>query len=114
MVDVRTGGGGHPGKGMGGVLKSGPCGIRLEGGVTSEQALARNRRTCRRDAKGNGQAGNPREGENTNAWHRGRTVRSRVEGAVMALDRRGCGVQPLQPANWKQEEPVDRGKVVYD
>ena len=51
MIDVRTGRGGHPGMSMGGVLKSGPCGIRLEGGVTLDQALLRNRRTCRPGVK---------------------------------------------------------------
>ena len=99
MVDVKTGGGGHSGISTGGALKTGPCGVRLEGGVTLEQALAWNRRTCRPDAKGDGQAGHPREAQNTNAGHRGRTARSRVEGAVMALDQRGCGVRPLHPAN---------------
>ena len=41
----------------------------------------------------------PRETRNTDTGHRGRTARSRVEGAVMALDRRGCGVQPWRTAN---------------
>ena len=85
---------------MGGALKSGPCGIRLEGGVNLGQALLRNRRTCRPDAKGDDRSGNPRKVLSTDAGHRGRTARSRDEGAVMALDRRGCGVQPLLPANW--------------
>ena len=100
MVDVRTGGGGHSGISMGGVLESGPRGIRLEGGVNPEQAFLRNRRTCRPDAKGDGQPGSPRKAQSTDAGHRGRTARSRDEGAVMALDRRGCGVQPLPSANW--------------
>ena len=104
----------RPGMSMGGVLKTGPCGIRLEGGVNPDQALLRNRRTCRPDAKGEDRSGSPRKVLSTDAGHRGRTARSRGEGAVMALDRRGCGVQPLQPANWEQEEPDDRGKVVYD
>lgn len=83
----------------GGALKTGPRGVRLEGGVNLDQALARNRRTCRPDAKGDGQAGNPREAQSTDAGHRGRTARSRVEGAVMVLDRRGCDVRPVQAAN---------------
>ncbi len=100
MVDVRTEGGGHLGMSMGGALTSGPCSIRLEGGVNLDQALLRNRRTCRPDAKEDDRLGSPREVLSTNAGHRGRTTRSRVEGAVMALDRRGCGVQSLPLANW--------------
>ena len=97
--DVRTGGGVDPGISLGGVLKPGPDGIRLIGGVNLGQALAWNGRTCRPDAKGAGQAGQPREALSTDAGHRGRTVRSRVEGAVMVLDRRGCGVQLWRAAN---------------
>ena len=99
IVDVKTGIGGHPGTSAGGVLKTGLRGVRLEGGVTLDQALVRNRRTCRPDAKGDGRAGDPCEALSTNAGHRGRTVRSRDEGAVMALDRRGCGVPPAPTAN---------------
>jgi hypothetical protein len=97
--DVKTGGGGHPGMSLGGDLKPGPDGIRLKGGVKLDQALTWNGRTCRSDAKGADRAGNPREVLSTDAEHRGRTVRSRVEGAVMALDRRGCGVQFRRAAN---------------
>jgi hypothetical protein len=68
--------------------------------VNLGQALLWNRRTCRPDAKGEDQSGSPRKVQSTDAGHRGRTVRSRDEGAVMALDRRGCGVQPLPLANW--------------
>lgn len=99
IVDVRTGVGGHPGMSAGGVLKTGSRGVRLEGGVTLDQALTRNRRTCRPDAKGDSRAGDPREAQSTDAGHRGRTARSRDEGAVMALDRRGCGVLPSTTAN---------------
>jgi hypothetical protein len=93
--DVETEGGGHFGMSEGGVLKTGPCGVRLEGGVTLEQALSRNVGTCRFDAKGVRRAGKPRESLSTDAKHRDRTARSRDEGAVTALDRRGCGVQAL-------------------
>jgi hypothetical protein len=98
-VDVETGDGGRSGIGMGGVLKTGPCDIRLEGSVNLKQALAWNVRTCRTDAKGASRAGSPCEALSTDAGHRGRTARSREEGAVMALDRRGCGVQLWQAAN---------------
>ena len=99
IVDVKTGAGGRSGMSAGGVLKTGPRGVRLEGGVTLDQALTWNRRTCRPDAKGDGQAGDPREAQSTDAGHRGRTARSRDEGAVIALDRRGCGVPPAPAAN---------------
>lgn len=91
--DVETEGGGHFGISEGGVLKTGPCGVRLEGGVTLDQALSRNVGTCRFDAKGASRAGDPRQALSTDAKHRGRAVRSREEGVVMMLDRRGCGVQ---------------------
>ena len=99
MVDVRTGDGGRPGMSAGGALKTGLRGVRLEGGVNLDQALTWNRRTCRPDAKGDGQVGNPHEVQSTDAGHRGRTACSRVEGAVMVLDRRGCDVRPALAAN---------------
>ena len=99
IVDVETGAGGRSGISAGGALKTGPRGVRLEGGVTSDQALTWNRRTCRPDAKGDSRAGDPREAQRTDAGHRGRTARSRGEGAVMALDRRGRGVQPPRAVN---------------
>jgi hypothetical protein len=99
--DVGTGGSGHSGKSRGGDLKPGLCGVRLEGGVNLDQALSRNVGTCRFDAKEVRRAGEPRESLSTDAKHRDRTARSREEGAVTALDRRGRGVQALaggQPA----------------
>ena len=99
MDGVGTGNGGRPGISLSGDLKPGSCGTRLEGGVNLDQALAWNVGTCRSDAKGAGRAGNPRKALSTDAGHRGRTIHSRVEGAVMALDRRGCGVQSWQAAN---------------
>jgi hypothetical protein len=49
----------HAGTSEGGVLKPGPCGIRLEGSVNLNQALGWNGRTCRLVAKGEGQVVNP-------------------------------------------------------
>ena len=57
------------------------------------QALVRNVGTCRPDAKGDTQADGPCEGESTDAGHRGGVARSRDEGPVMGLDRRGDVVQ---------------------
>ena len=53
------------------------------------QALVRNAGTCRPDAKGEAQADSIRKGESTDAGHRGGVARSRAEGSVMGLDRRG-------------------------
>ena len=99
MDGVRTGNDGRPGISLSGDLKPGSCGTRLEGGVNLDQALAWNVGTCRSDAKGAGRVGDPRKALSTDAGHRGRATRSRDEGAVMALDRRGCGVQSWQAAN---------------
>jgi hypothetical protein len=99
MDGVRTGGDGRPGISLSGDLKPGSCGTRLVGGVNLDQALAWNVGTCRSDAKEASRAGDPRKALSTDAEHRGRTIRSRVEGAVMAPDRRGCGVQFWQAAN---------------
>ena len=57
--DVETEVGGHFGISEGGDLKSGPCGVRLEGGVNLDQALSRNVGTCRLDAKGDLQVVDP-------------------------------------------------------
>jgi hypothetical protein len=99
MDGVKTGGGGHSGTSLGGDLKTGPSGTRLEGGVNLEQALSWNVGTCRRDVKGEDQVGSPHEILSTDAWHRVRTARSSEEGPVMGLERRGCGVQPWQAVN---------------
>ena len=83
----------------------GPDGIRHEGGVTLNRALVRNVGTCRPDAKGAIQAGGPREDWSTEAGHRGGAARSREEGSVMELDRRGCIVQLWPGGNRRREEP---------
>ena len=84
---------------LGGALKPGPSDTRLGGGVNPDQALSWNAGTCRPDVKGEAQAGSPREGESTDAGHRGGAVRSRGEGPVMGLDRRDCGILLRQAAN---------------
>jgi hypothetical protein len=99
MDGVRTGNGGRPGMRLSGALKPGSGGTRLIGGVKLDQAFTWNGRTCRSDAKVTDQVSSPREVRSTDAEHRGRTARSRVEGAVTVLDRRGCGVQPWRAAN---------------
>lgn len=57
--------------------------------MTLFQALVRNVGTCRPDVKGEVQAASRRKDQSTEAGHRGGNARSRDEGAVMALDRRG-------------------------
>ena len=83
----------------------GPDGIRHEGGVTLGLARARNVGTCRPDAKGDAQMGCPHESKSTDAGHRDGAARSREEGSVMGLDRRGCIVQLSPEVNQRWEEP---------
>jgi len=87
------------GMSSGGALKPGPSGTRLGGGVNPDQALLRNAGTCRPDVKGEAQAGGPRESQSTDAGHRDGAARSRGEGPVMGLDRRGCSILLRQAAN---------------
>ena len=63
--DVETGGRSLPRDESGGCPDYGPDGIRHEGGVTLNRALARNVGTCRPDAKGEVQMGGPHEDEST-------------------------------------------------
>jgi hypothetical protein len=51
------------------------------------------------DAKGEIASGSNREDQSTEAEHRDGAARSRDEGSVMELDRRGCVVQPSPRAN---------------
>jgi hypothetical protein len=74
-------------------------GARHKGSVTLNQASARNWGICRLDAKGEYQADSLREMESTNARHRDGDARSRVEGSVMELDRRGVVTQPWRADN---------------
>src|SRR3982751_3132298 len=68
-------------------------GIRYRGDVSYGQAFIRNVRTCCLDVKGDSQAVETGKAQSTNAGRRDGATRSRVEGAVMAPDRRGCVVQ---------------------
>ena len=81
-----------------------PTGIRHEGGVTSIQALVRNVGTCRPDVKGEAQADSLRKSQSTDAGHRDGVARSRDEGTVMELDRRGGVVQPCCAGNPRGED----------
>jgi len=98
LDDVKTGGATFSRDQLGGGPEACPFGIRHISGAKPDQALVWNVRTCRSDAKGDVQAEN-RKGQSTDAGHRGGAARSRVEGAVMASDRRGCVVQPRPRAN---------------
>ena len=78
-----------------------PTGVRHEGGVTLGRASVRNTGTCRSDVKGEIQAVHHRKDESTDAEHRDGDARSRDEGSVMGLDRRGVVIRYLfvgQPA----------------
>jgi hypothetical protein len=72
--------------------------------VTLIQALVRNVGTCRTDVKGEIRADSLREGESTDAGHRGGVARSRVEGSVMELDRRCDVVRLYCVVNLQREE----------
>ena len=73
--------------------------------MTLNQALVRNVGTCRSDAKGEIQAESLRKDERTNAEHRGGVARSRGEGSVMELDRRGGVVRLYPVGNPRGEDP---------
>ncbi len=73
--------------------------------MTLIQALVRNVGTCRSDGKGEIQANSLREDESTNAGHRGGVARSRAEGSVMGLDRRGDVVRLCRVDNPYGEDP---------
>ena len=105
MDDVETGRKSLTREESGGWPDCCPDDIRHEGGVTLHLAFAWNVGTCRPDAKGAIQAGGPREDWSTNVGHRGGAARSREEGSVMELDRRGCVVRLWNEANQQWEEP---------
>ncbi len=105
MDDVETGRMSLAREKFGGWPDCCPNGIRHEGGVTLHLARARNVGTCRPDAKGEVQAGGPREDESTEAGHRDGATRSREQGSAIGLDRRGCVVQLRNEANQQWEEP---------
>ena len=75
----------------------GLSGVRCRGGVIPSQALVWNVGTCRPDAKGEWQAGSPREPKSTDAGHRGGAARSsdeapeRVVSKGAASSGRPCG-----------------------
>ena len=90
-----------------------PGGARCRGGVSSSQALAWNRRTCRLDTDGQANrvmfalwpprgrtaSGGHRKRQSTGAGHRDGTARSSEEGPVMGLERRGRADQGQPGAN---------------
>ena len=60
--------------------------------------------------KGRRPSGKIRKDQSTNAGHRDGAVRSRDEGAVMALDRRDCVVQPRPEPTGNGRSSVDEAK----
>ena len=102
-----------------------PDGARCIGGVSSSQAPAWNRRTCRPDtdpavemgevgplaARGRTPSGRNRKGQSTEAGHRDGPARSSDEGSVMGLERRGRadqGETEANPAGEEQREDPSR------
>ena len=76
-----------------------PSGIRHVGGAKLNQALVRNVRTCPPMQRERSQAAQTARIGVPMWWHREGAARSRDEGSVMELDRRGCVVQPRPWAN---------------
>ncbi len=105
LADVKTGGSLVTPGSVWGRPAYCPHGVRHKGGVTLIQALVWNGGTCRSAVKGEAQVGSPHKGESTEAEHRGGAARSRGEGAVMGLDRRGGIVRGHAGANPQGEEP---------
>ena len=104
--DVETGNGTcFPRARVGRVPADCPTGVRHEGGVTLGQASIRNTGTRRSDVKGDTQAVSHRKGLSTDAEHGGGDVRSREEGPVMGLDRRGVVIRLYPVGNPKGEDP---------
>src|SRR5437588_3749628 len=87
-----------------------PSGIRHVGGAKLNQALVWNVRTCAPMQRERSQAAQTARIRVTDAGRRDGAARSRGEGSVMELDRRGCVVQPRPWANRQREEPVDEAK----
>jgi len=81
---VKTGGKSITRDKSGGCPDFGPDGIRHEGGVTLNRALAWNAGTCRPDAKGEVQMGGPHADKSTEAGHRGGATRSRIREISLA------------------------------
>lgn len=81
-----------------------PSGIRHEGSVNMTQALIRNVRTCRPDAKGETQMDRLHESQSTNAGHRDGAGCSRDEGSVIGLDRRASIVRHVHVGNPSGED----------
>jgi len=99
--DVRTGDSDRSGRSKGGVLKTGPCGIRHDGSVNLDTGFCLERENLSSRCKGRRPSGEPHKALSTDAGHRDRAIRSRDERSVMELDRRGRGVDALlgsQPA----------------
>ena len=63
------------------------------------QAFVRNVRTCAPMQREKSQAAKTARTQSTDAEHRDGAARTRDEGSVMELDRRGCVVQPRPTAN---------------
>jgi len=86
-----------------------------QGSCVTSAGSCTERETCRSDAKGEVPSGQNREDESTDAEHRGGVARSRDEGSVMGLDRRGCvfngGHEPPEAIS-QQEGSVDEVKPV--
>ena len=108
--------------GAGELPARGPGGVRCKGGVSSSQALARNRRICRLDtfgsvlsaprpSRGRSSVATATPGESTDARHRGGPARSSDEGPVMGPEPRGGAGQVTPSVNPAGDELMERPQL---
>jgi hypothetical protein len=81
-----------------------PTGIRHGGGASPDQACAWNVRTLAAMRREKSKQAAPARVRVPMRGTRGGAIRSSEESAVMALERRGCVVQPRDEANRQREE----------
>jgi hypothetical protein len=80
--------------------------------VNPDQALLWNAGTCRSNAKGEVQVGDPCKGKSTEVEHRDGAVRSRDESSEQGWTEGIAVARQVQLANRQREEPHDQGTAV--
>ena len=104
LDDVKTGATRQHREQVGGSTADCPTGIRHEGGVTWRPGFIEERGNLSPRCQGRNASGGNRKRERTDAGHRGGVTRSRVEGSVMGLDRRGGVVRLYYVSNPQGED----------
>jgi hypothetical protein len=72
--------------------------------MTVYQALVRNVRTCRRDAKGERQVSGPHKVESTDARHRDGAACISEDDSESEFERRGCVIWHIDDVNRQRDE----------